>query len=329
MDSTGTGGHFEGPERGLFEENGPVGTLFLLLGVSALAVSGNAEKETSTGRIRIVDSARAAASLPGIVVLDARTAKDFARGHVAGARHVDWRDWTLEKPGALNALFGNPARWGRVPDAGAALETRLRALGLSNARPVLVVGAPGGWGEEGRVAWNLLYWGADEVWLLDGGFPAWRAELALPVEAGEERKAAPGNFILDVRPERRIETQELKTAADRAGASLLDARTPAEFAGETMAGQKRGGHIPGARLVPAKGLYRADGRYVGAEELKRLAGFEPQASKSPDRPITYCTGGVRSALLAVLLEARLGVVAANYDGSLWEWAADPSLPLVK
>src|ERR1039457_4753559 len=37
----------------------------------------------------------------------------------------------------------------------------------------------------------------------------------------------------------------------------------------------------------------------------------------------YCTGGVRSALLAVLLEARLGIVAANYDGSLCEWSADP------
>ena len=219
---------------------------------------------------------------------------------------------------------------GPVPDAGAALEKRLSALGLSNARPVLVVGAPGGWGEEGRVAWNLLYWGADEVWLLDGGFPAWRTERARPVESVEARRVAPGNFVLDVRPERRIETRELKAAADATGVSLLDARTPAEFAGETMAGQKRGGHIPGARLVPAKSLYGADGRYVGAEELKRLAGLGPPASKGPrDRPITYCTGGVRSALLAVLLEARLGVVAANYDGSLWEWSADPSLPLVK
>jgi thiosulfate/3-mercaptopyruvate sulfurtransferase len=96
-----------------------------------------------------------------------------------------------------------------------------------------------------------------------------------------------------------------------------------------MAGQKRGGHIPGARLVPAKSLYGADGRYVDVDELQRLAGLGPTASIRSERPITYCTGGVRSALLAVLLEARLGVVAANYDGSLWEWAADPSLPLVK
>ena len=306
-----------------------MGTLFLLLGVSALAVSGDVGKGTSIARIRIVDSAQAAASLPEIVVLDARSARDFSAGHLPGALHVDWREWTLEKPNALNALFGNPARWGRVPNAGPALEKRLRALGLSNARPVLVVGAPGGWGEEGRVAWNLLYWGADEVWLLDGGFPAWRAESSRPVEPGEAHKVAPGNFSLDVRPERRIETRELKAAADVKANALLDARTQAEFTGETMAGQKRGGHIPGARLVPAKSLYGADGRYVSSDELQRLAGLGPQASMSSDRPITYCTGGVRSALLAVLLEARLGIVSANYDGSLWEWSADPSLPLVK
>lgn len=334
MDSTGTESHFEGPERGLFEENGAVDTLFLLLGLWAFAGSGDVGKETSAGRIRIVEAAEAAASLPRIVVLDARSAKEFAAGHVPGARHVDWREWTLEKPGTLSALFGNPSRWGRVPKGGAALEKRLSALGLSNARPVLVVGAPDGWGEEGRVAWNLLYWGAHEVWLLDGGFPAWRTESARPVETGKARKVAPGDFVLDARSQRRIETRELKAAAEASDSALLDARTPAEFAGKTMAGQKRGGHIPGARLVPAKSLYGADGRYVGAEELARLAGLGPQDSKGADskraaRPITYCTGGVRSALLAVLLEARLGVIAANYDGSLWEWSADPSLPLVK
>ena len=255
--------------------------------------------------------------------------KDFAAGHVPGARRVDWREWTLEKPGALNAIFGNPARWGRVPNADATLRKRLSDLGLSNARPILVVGAPGGWGEEGRVAWNLLYWGAEEVRLLDGGFPAWRKSPARPVESGAARSVAPGDFVLDVRPERRIEAKELKAAADAKARALLDARTPAEFAGEKMAGQKRGGHIPGARLVPAKSLYAADGRYVDAEELKRLAGIGPDSTSPRARPITYCTGGVRSALLAVLLEARLGVVAANYDGSLWEWSADPSLPLVK
>jgi thiosulfate/3-mercaptopyruvate sulfurtransferase len=92
-----------------------------------------------------------------------------------------------------------------------------------------------------------------------------------------------------------------------------------------MAGQKRGGHLPGARLVPETSLYDGEGRFVSAEALARLAGLTGKTEKT----ITYCTGGVRSALLAVLLEARLGVVAANYDGSLWEWSADPSLPMEK
>ncbi|MFI5120970.1 MAG: rhodanese-like domain-containing protein, partial [Thermoanaerobaculia bacterium] len=110
--------------------------IYLLAGVSAFAALSDVAKATSPGRILIVDSVEAAASLPKIVVLDARSAKDFATGHIPGAQHVDWRDWTLEKPGPWNTLFGNPARWGRVPDSGAALERRLSALGLSNARPV-------------------------------------------------------------------------------------------------------------------------------------------------------------------------------------------------
>ena len=303
---------------------------FLLIAVSAFAALGDAGAEVSAGRIRIVDAAEAVRRLPGVSVLDARSAKEFAAGHVAGARRVDWREWTLEKPGLLGALFGHPARWGRVPPPGALLESRLRALGLSNGRPVLVVGAPGGWGEEGRVAWNLLYWGAEEVWLLDGGFQAWRGDSARPVENGPAREAAPGDFVLRVRPERRIERTALQAAIGAKGIALLDARTPAEFAGETMSGQKRGGHLPGARLVPERSLYDAEGQYIGVAELMRLAGLGPEGLYgSRGTPITYCTGGVRSALLAVLLEARLGVLAANYDGSLWEWSADPSLPLEK
>jgi thiosulfate/3-mercaptopyruvate sulfurtransferase len=185
-------------------------------------------------------------------------------------------------------------------------------------------------GRGGALRLEPPYWGAAEVWLLDGGFPAWQAGPARPVETGAPREAAAGDFILRVRPERRIETAALKAALDAKHPALLDARTPAEFAGETLSGQKRGGHLPGARLVPEKSLYDRDGRYVGADDLMRLAGLGRDGpSGSRARPITYCTGGVRSALLAVLLEARLGVLAANYDGSLWEWSADPSLPLVK
>ncbi len=282
------------------------------------------------GAVRVVETSEAARLLPGISILDARARDAFEASHIPGARRVDWKEWTLEEPGLLNALFGHPARWGLVPPSDARLEGRLRDLGLSNARPVLVVGAPGGWGEEGRIAWNLLYWGAADVWLLDGGFRAWTADGGRPVERGKGRTPPPGDFTLHPRPERRIETAELEAALDARHATLLDVRTAAEFAGSRMHGQKRGGHLPGARLVPQESLYLPDGRFVGPGELARLTGLDAAKANDPrPRIVTYCTGGVRSALLAVLLEARLGIAATNYDGSLWAWSADPGLPLVK
>ena len=66
------------------------------------------------------------------------------------------------------------------------------------------------------------------------------------------------------------------------------------------------------------------------QRLKRLKDsgiLKVAAGIDPDRPvIAYCTGGVRSAWAALVL-SRAGVATANYDGSMWEWAADASLPM--
>lgn len=302
-------------------QNGPVRALAILLLAARALV---AEPPDGPGRASVATPAEALARLGAVTVLDAREAKAFRKGHLPGALRVDWRDFTAQRPGAVTLLFGDSSRWGRLAEPGPPLEARLRALGLGNDRPVLVVGDPAGWGEEGRIAWSLLYWGAGEVLLLDGGFPGWAADPSRPVEAGEPPAAPGGDFVVRVRPARRIEKAGL-LARVRAGAlALLDAREPEEFGGKRLHGQRRGGHLPGARLVPFRSLFRPDGRYVEAETLAALAGpLDPAAP-----PVTYCTGGVRSGLLTVLLEARLGVRAVNYDGSLWEWSADASLPLV-
>ncbi len=294
--------------------------------VVALLVLGTATA-ASAGPARIVTAKELAAAHVAAgrtpVVLDARPSRDFRAGHVPGSLRVDWRDFSESRPGVASYLFGDPARWGLLAADRASLRDRLRALGLSASRPVVVVGEPSGWGEEGRVAWMLLTLGHPEVALLDGGFPAWQVENPGRIEKGASRPPPPGNFEPMPLPERRIRLDALYTALAASEVTLLDARTAEEFAGKREQGQKRGGRIPGARLVPAAALRLADGRYVDGEVLAELAG--------PLRPgapvVTYCTGGVRSALLAVLLEARLGIVAANYDGSLWEWSSRDDLPL--
>lgn len=169
----------------------------------------------------------------------------------------------------------------------------------------------------------LLYLGHTDVGLLDGGFPAWATESPGLIETGAPRPPPPGDFEPAPQSDRRLRLDALRAVIAGAKVALLDARTSEEFAGKREQGQKRGGRIPGARLVPEAALRKADGRYVDGEELAKLVG-----PRLPGVPVvTYCTGGVRSALLAVLLEARLGVVAANYDGSLWEWSSHDDLPL--
>ncbi len=278
------------------------------------------------GRARIIDASTLRAEMSSAsppLVLDPRSKRDFAAGHIPGARPIDWRDFTAVRPNVGTYFFGDPSRWGLLAEPGPKLVTRLREIGLSRGRPIVVTGDPGGWGEEGRIAWMLLTLGASDVALLDGGFPAWRDFPGNSIEQGSATVAGAGDFDPHPQPGRRMLLQELRALLAERRRPVLDARTEEEFEGKTLRGQKRGGHIPGARLVPAASLRDSSGRYVSAETLSRLTG--PLEPGSP--PVTYCTGGVRSALLAVLIEARLGIVAANYDGSLWEWGAHPELPL--
>jgi thiosulfate/3-mercaptopyruvate sulfurtransferase len=276
---------------------------------------------------RIVDAASLAAALAAPaapLVLDARDRRTFEAGHVPGSRPVDWRDFSEVRPGGLTFVFGGSARWGLLSASLPGLGAKLRRLGVAASRPAVVVGSPEGWGEEGRIAWMLLYLGVEDVALLDGGFPAWAHLSGAAVSHRPARAGESGDFTPRPTAARRISREALRRALAGGEVVLLDARTLEEFAGKTLKGQKRGGHLPGARLVPAAKLRSPDGAYASAEELLRLAGPIPREAAL----VTYCTGGVRSALLAFLLEARLGLVAANYDGSLWEWGDDESLPLV-
>ena len=111
----------------------------------------------------LVDDAGASALVErGATVLDTRGAMDFLRGHLPGAVRVDWRIGTIGGP--LSGKLG-PAE----PVAAAFAE-----LGVSLGRPVLVVGAwSEGWGEEGRIAWDLVYLGHADVHVLRGGMASW------------------------------------------------------------------------------------------------------------------------------------------------------------
>lgn len=256
------------------------------------------------------------------IVIDARE-EGYESFHIPESFSMDWREFTLAKPHLLNKLAGDSSDWGKVIEDKERIERTLRAMGISNDSKVVVVGESNLWGTEGRIAWNLLYWGLDQVYLLNGGIDTWKKQkYTLEKGPGKPHKTL-GKFKIKLQAARRSNKDEIKNSLNKALFTLIDARSMAEFEGEKLFGQKRGGHIPGAKLISFESLYDRNGNYI-SKEL-----FLKQVQPSHITSISYCLGGVRSALYAVLYEAYTGTIVKNYDGSFWEWSADTDLPVEK
>jgi thiosulfate/3-mercaptopyruvate sulfurtransferase len=171
----------------------------------------------------------------------------------------------------------------------------------------------------------LRYLGHPDVALLDGGWPAWRAAGGA-VARGLRGARRPGRFVARPRPELRAGADDVAGAA-RTGVALLDVRSDAEWRGATPYFEARGGHVPGAVHLPWTALLDDGGRVDrSGQALAALA----RLGVTPDRPvIVYCTGGVRSSEALVALVALGFRDVRNYDGSWFEWAADPRRPVAR
>jgi thiosulfate/3-mercaptopyruvate sulfurtransferase len=69
-----------------------------------------------------------------------------------------------------------------------------------------------------------------------------------------------------------------------------------------------------------------DTRFIPADALRQR--FADAGALDSDRVITYCGGGIAASQTAYLLTLLGHEKVALYDGSMTEWAADPTLPLV-
>jgi thiosulfate/3-mercaptopyruvate sulfurtransferase len=262
---------------------------------------------------------------PGLVIFDCRHdlmkadagAQAYAHGHVPGARFAH-SDTDLSGP--------KTGRTGRhpLPDPNVFM-TWLGRNGVDAGKQVVAYDHAGG-ASATRLWWMLRHWlGYERVAVLDGGWEAW-AKAGGPVTAELPRIAAT-SFNGTPRPVW-VDADYVRSHLNDPDVTVVDARSPERYRGESEPIDPVAGHIPGARNRLYKENLDASGRFKPAATLRaELAALLDD--RRPDQIVHQCGSGV-SACHNILAMEIAGLTGSRlYPGSWSEWCADPSRPVAR
>ncbi len=193
-----------------------------------------------------------------------------------------------------------------------------KLLGTKGVTPekTIVVYDEGSGKYSGRMYWLLKYLGAPNVKMLDGNLIAWKAKRR-PI-TGSPSKVAAGTFTAKADASILANIADVKSAAGNSSVVLVDARTPAEFAG-TAKTELRKGHIPGAVNIDHTTLLDKKSLLKSNDALKPL--FESKGVTKDKTVIAYCESSTRAGIVFLALKGLGYPNVKVYDGAYLEWQA--------
>lgn len=253
-----------------------------------------------------------------LLVLDARGEDAHKKGHISGAIPVMWQGFANMEGGP------GEANWGTVLEP-KALSEKLSQHGITKDKEIVVyTTSPNGWGEEGRIVWMLKRAGFENAKMLDGGYDYWSSN---GYETSKDKvELVAGNVeVTDLDNETNITTEELNSKLNEV--VIIDVRDKSEYEGATKYGEARGGHLPGAINITFNEFLNKDGTLKTAEEIQSI--LDDNGIKKDDEIVTYCTAGIRSAHMQIVLDMMGYENAKNYDASFYAWAGNEDLEVEK
>jgi thiosulfate/3-mercaptopyruvate sulfurtransferase len=261
---------------------------------------------------------------PNVIVLDASyylaNAKrdadaEFLAGHIPRAQRFDI-DAISDKSNPLPHMLPSPEQFAQ----------QVGALGIGDGMTIVLYDGIGLYGAA-RVWWTFRTFGSENVRVLDGGMPKWKAENR-PLETGPAKPRTAKTFTPKFNRNMVASIDDVQKVLLDKTAQVVDARAADRFRGETPEPRAglRGGHMPGSFNVPF-GQVLQDGRLKSHDDI--AAAFK-QAGVDLDKPVvTSCGSGVTASILTFAIDALGKSPGRVYDGSWSEWGARPDTPVVK
>jgi thiosulfate/3-mercaptopyruvate sulfurtransferase len=256
-------------------------------------------------------------SNPKIVMVDIRKVEEYKQGHIPNAINLFMGSWAMKKKGLDLELPENDDLFDLIGSAGIKDNTLVVVINKTDTDFDRV--------DATRVAWTIIYGGAENVAILDGGYNKWLQEKK-PVST---EMVKPNAMVYKGKVNKAAGFVSKEYVLSKIGKSIIiDARAPDAYFGVSKAPYaERVGHIQGAVNLPSQWIFTKEGTVIGKEELSAMvAGI---VGKDVSREIIiYCGVGGNTSGWWFMIKEVLGYKDVKfYDGSIQEWSKDPNAPM--